>query len=39
MVNEDGKVTLFSKEIFENYSNKFVCETLNGTVLDSGCTL
>ena len=31
-------VTLFSQEIFECYNTKFVGETLNGAVLDSGCT-
>ena len=31
-------VTLFSEDIFESYSTKFVGETLNGDVLDSGCT-
>ena len=31
-------VTLFSEDIFESYSTKFVGETLNGAVLDSGCT-
>ena len=38
--DDDDKinVTLFSQEIFECYNRKFEGETLNGTVLDSGCT-
>ena len=31
-------ITLFSQEAFECYNTKFVGETLNGEVLDSGCT-
>ena len=40
--DDDGSnkinITLFSQETFECYNTKFVGETLNGAVLDSGCT-
>ena len=34
----DVKITLFSQEMHECYMAKFVGETLNCAVLDSGCT-
>ena len=32
------KLSLFSKEVYNCYINKFVEETFNHVVLDSGCT-
>ena len=36
--SDDVNITLFSQEMHECYMTKFVGETLNCTVLDSGCT-
>ena len=36
--DDNIKVFLFSKEIHDYYITKFVGETMNGAVLDSGCT-
>ena len=37
-VSNKINVTLFSQEIFKCCNAKFVDETLNGAVFDSGCT-
>ena len=38
MIQSKNKLTLFNDELYNCYINKFVGETLNHTVLDSGCT-
>ena len=35
---EDVNITLFTQELHECYIEKFVDETFNYAVLDSGCT-